>query len=144
MTDPWPDIRRGLRFDLDGEEAEITEICEEPNTGLVRIEHRGYRFTLPATLVQSHIDKVKDMTGDLIRFPTERTKTTLRTDAMKLSIAQLRTLLDLYEGEFLNRQQDKSARALQRKGLATQAGISGYDLTREGKERVRIALGGKP
>lgn len=140
MTDPWPDIRRGLRFDLDGEEAEITEICEEPNTGLVRVEHRGYRFTLPTTIVQSHVDKVKNMNGNLIRFPTERTQTVLRRDAMRLSVPQLRTLLDIHEGEFLNRQQDKSARALSRKGLA-KLGPGGYELTTEGKERVRLALG---
>lgn len=56
MSDKWPLVQLGVTFEVDGHQAEISNVCEEPHTGLVAVRVRGWEFTMPAGLVQSHLE----------------------------------------------------------------------------------------
>ncbi len=42
-------------FRVAGEEMRLLEYCDEPNTGLARIESRGFEFTVPVSLLRAAI-----------------------------------------------------------------------------------------
>jgi len=54
----WPTVRTGIKFKVDGRDAEIVDCLDEPNNGLVIVEVApGHRFTMPAGFVQAQLER---------------------------------------------------------------------------------------